>query len=134
VIVIVVLIVAGISRARLKRVTGKGIGFSARKLKRACIDGDAKTAQQQLLAWARNQWPRHRITGLNQLKLTIQSEMFAAELSRLDAALYGEHPQPWLGGELWDNFVRASRSAPKKEKISPSRLPALFPHGDEQYR
>ncbi len=116
------LILAGLAmrrrRAPAEKARSKAAGTSDRRtarraLRAACDSDDAAGARDALLAWA-------GAAGIGEGRLTLAElarrcpDELAAEIDRLNRALYGVAPPPWRGQGLWD----AMRSEPATRQAS----------------
>ncbi len=98
--------------------------FDRRALKLACETGQARQAEQQLLAWA-------RIEGITAFSLGALSHQLEdvqqqAEIERLNNALYRSDDRQWSGTSLWQ-VLRSGLSLSKgSHGQHGDRLPPLY--------
>jgi hypothetical protein len=109
-----------------------GLGWrrrrALRRLRLACLAGEAQASRALLLEWARLYWPGERGTGLHRLRERFGSGELADELLRLDAALYSAAAAGWQGGRLWRllrGWLRDSRATRGRGRRK--SLPDLYP-------
>jgi len=94
-------------------------------LKQACRENQATRARALLIEWGRARWPGQGINGLYAIRERCQSAQLAAEIARLDAALFAPGQSGWHGGGLWAALVSGRRSASARRREN--RLPGLYP-------
>jgi hypothetical protein len=70
-------------------------------------DGDAEGARAALLAWARARWPSHPPGNLSQLAVRLPTDV-AADIRRLDKALYSPTPVDWSAAALSKRLAERS--------------------------
>jgi hypothetical protein len=83
-------------------------------LRRACLANDAVATRQALIEWGRLRWGGTLVSGLHHIEKRAGSPGLAAELARLDAALFAESTDPWRGKRLWQ-LLEKYRSPPAGE-------------------
>ena len=109
---------AGNGDASLRKIT--------RDLRRACDAGEALSAREALVRWARTSFPG--ITAITPAGLAerLGSARLAAAVRDLDRAIYARESGGWRGTELWQAFREASRTDDVAGDDAPE-LRALYP-------
>ena len=100
--------------------------FSRRKLKQACHSGNAQSARNLLIAWAKSQWPQQPITGLYDIIDATESALLKQQLKTLDAVLYEQNQLPWQGQKLWLRFVECNKPTTNLVGSNSRGLPDLY--------
>ena len=100
--------------------------FNQTSLKQACQSNDPVSARNQLIAWAKHNWPAHTITGLYQIKRKANSGQFVDELTRLDEVLFSQAKDGWVGEPLWDAFMIEQKTPPAQLAVPEDIIPPLY--------
>lgn len=103
-------------------------GFSRKSLKQACQSNDPLATRNELIAWAKQKWPKKMITGLYQIKRQANSIAFKDELNRLDSALFSPVSDDWSGEALWNAFMLECESPPSQPSTQSGVIPPLYTH------
>ncbi|MBT8438011.1 MAG: BatD family protein [Gammaproteobacteria bacterium] len=96
-------------------------------LKQACIANNPVLACRELITWGKARWPRENINGLYQIRIRIRSTELAAELRRLDKALYADRGETWQGRALWRLVAAEHRLLTAENDTREDSLPDLYP-------
>ncbi|GGW62435.1 BatD family protein [Alishewanella tabrizica] len=98
--------------------------FDNKRLKHACLKGDAQLAATELLAWGKQQF-KQPILSLGQLCQHLEDQHFVAEVKLLEQQLYHSTPLAWQGQKLYQCWREwhAPTSAQSKDTLAP-----LYPH------
>ena len=75
----------------------------------ACRSEDAEGARMAILAWARLRWAEHPPSNLSQLSLRLP-EAIAADIRRVDKALYSPTPIDWSSAPLAEQLASFDRA------------------------
>lgn len=97
-------------------------------LRQACKSNDPASARNELIAWARGNWPEKTITGLHQIKQSANSPELIFELQRLDEALFSSGEMQWSGDALWDACkIEQNSAVPARQTSLEGAIPPLYP-------
>ncbi len=99
------------------------------RLRLACRANDPAAVRQALLDWAEYRWPGVSPVGLWQLRRRLPTAALAAELARLDAALYAPPTASWRGERLWRALRADLLPRPRRRAPAAPRLAPLYPGG-----
>jgi hypothetical protein len=98
-----------------------------RRLRNACLAGDADTAHPALIAWARLHWQDRHLSGLRSIALRAGTRDWSEQLLLLDAARYSAAAQDWNGHTLWQMVRSQATGRAESGSASKPRLPDLYP-------
>lgn len=98
--------------------------FDNKRLKHACLKGDAQLAASELLAWGKQQF-KQPILSLGQLAQHLEDQHFEAELKQLVQQLYHPATLNWQGDKLYQYWQawQVPITASSKASLAP-----LYPH------
>jgi hypothetical protein len=94
---------------------------SLRQLTKSCHSHDAQRAADDLLHWARAQWPQATLNSLNQV--AAQAPPLQQAIDTLQASLYGSAVSTWQG----DSLLAAVNNCSTPATASGSDLDPLYP-------
>lgn len=100
------------------------VRFNSTELKRACKQGDAKTAKAEMLRFAHQQLDQ-RCQSLTELSSYIHSAELKNQMTKLNAALYGNDAATWQGEALWQAWQQYD--AGRKNSSVATALQPLYP-------
>jgi hypothetical protein len=98
---------------------------AAHAVSASCRVNDPKRTRDALLRWAAIHWPAVPPRSVGELALRCEGDL-AAELQRLNGALYAREPGGWNGAGLRREFERATPRAEKRLAADDSALEPLF--------
>lgn len=113
----------GTTDIAMQTVSGAAPGASLKRLRESCSRDDPRGARAALLDWIAAQQPEKGV-GLEYLH-EHGDEPLRYALDELERALYGQHPEAWQGGRLWNAFDPACLERPG-QKETDSGLQALY--------
>lgn len=113
----------GISnRLRRRRI----LGLCLKRLQAACLSDDPRAAGHALLDWGRARWEDGQPLTLGRLAARLDDPGAAADVWRLDAAIYSRQSPPWDPEQSLRRLRKALRSRAKTRAAGPlTRLPPL---------
>jgi hypothetical protein len=94
-------------------------------LQQACEQHDPAAARAALLAWAQALWPAQRPDNLQDIA-KLGDAALAAEIERLNRALYGADRNAWHGQGLWKAATAEEAMTNKPETSKASGLEPLY--------
>ena len=98
------------------------------RLKKACLSQQPEQARNEILKWARAQWPDESINGLWQIHMKFASTDLNKELRQLDEALYSPRQCSWNGAKLYRLLRNKPGRIASQNALDASALPQLYPH------
>jgi hypothetical protein len=102
--------------------------YSRKSLQQACRTNNPLGTRNELIAWARQNWPEKNITGLHQIKHLAGSTSFMDELGRLDEALFSPVEENWSGEALWNAFLIEQQRPATRSSERAAVIPPLYTH------
>lgn len=95
-------------------------------LKQACLDNHAARARTLAIEWGRACSTGEPVNGLFAIGDRADNEELAAELARLDAALFAPREYRWQGKRLWQLIAAENRRIRRKGRSSSNRPAGLY--------
>jgi hypothetical protein len=86
----------------------------------ACTQGDAITAQQYLLSWAKKHWQDTPL-NLEKLREMTDNENFKTALENLEQTIYAKKGTPWNGSDLLRAFDEMTQQQKQQRRFFKSR-------------
>lgn len=87
-----------------------------RRVRAACLAGDAVGARAAWLRWARLMWPRSPPRGLTALAARFDDRALRSAFAELDRCLYADGTRTWHGRSLWKLASAALKRVPRKPR------------------
>jgi hypothetical protein len=97
------------------------------RLRAACEARDARGARESLIDWGRATWPAAPPRSAAEIATRLGDVAAAAEIARLDAALFGRATAPWDGRALHAAIAAARVPRAGHEPTERGVLPPLYP-------
>jgi len=82
--------------------------FSDANFKKACKNGDAASAKQLLLSWAKKIWS-DEVLNLEKLSQIINDHSFSIIINDLEQAVYANHGNVWNGQDLLSSYEKLKK-------------------------
>jgi hypothetical protein len=95
----------------------------------ACSQGDAITAQQFLLSWAKKHW-QETAPNLEKLRELVDDENFKKALQDLEQTIYAKKHSPWNGTNLLSAYQEMNNRQKRhffKNKTGQNKIPDPLP-------
>jgi hypothetical protein len=99
---------------------------ASKQVLESCKQNDPQRVRQQLLEWGRAAWPANPPFSIGDISLRTSSEM-AAEIHKLNDALYSKDSKAWSGDSLARVFASESaRTVVEQKPVEQGRLEPLY--------
>ena len=87
---------------------------------------DLHLLREELLLWATSEFPRHKITNLQDVSDIFDNLSFNKELDKLRETLYSDDAKDWDNKEFLKNFEQISKHIKKHKRTKNEPLPKLY--------
>lgn len=101
-------------------------GSHKKKVIEAARAKDLRLVRDELLAWAAQQFPRHKITNLQDIADIFNLPAFNKELDKLRETLYADTEGNWDDKTFLEVFGRISKNIKKHKRTINEPLPKLY--------
>ncbi len=102
-----------------------GIRAIRRRLRQACLEGNAGRARTLLLQWGRERWPADPPANLHDIGRRCHPDLEQAILG-LSRTLYGQGAGEWEGERFWQVFRRTASGTGAAGEGDQGRLEPLY--------
>ena len=99
---------------------------SSGNMMQAVRKNDLKEIRDQVLLWARKNFPFEEIRNLDDVASILQDEEFSQALKQLRQALYRGNKEDFDANRFMDIFVRIGKQAKKRQSRDDALLPKLY--------
>ena len=99
---------------------------SSGNMMQAVRKNDLKEIRDQVLLWARKNFPSEEIRNLDDVASILQDEEFSQALKQLRQALYRGNKEDFDANRFMDIFVRIGKQAKKRQTRDDALLPKLY--------
>lgn len=111
---------------KLFSLTASTGGNHRKKIIIAAKAKDLRLLRDELLAWAAQQFPRHKITNLQDVADIFNLSAFNKELEKLRETLYADNEAEWDDKAFLEVFGRISKNIKKHKRTTNEPLPKLY--------